>query len=51
MNFLELLVCFCLYVYLYIGILYEKAFLGFSMDLSSWIQLKDVVFIKSVGDC
>jgi len=39
-------VCFCLYFYLYIGILYAKAFLGFSMDLNSSIQLEDADFIK-----
>jgi len=33
-----------------IGILYAKAFSGFSMDLSSSIQLEDVGFINSGGD-
>jgi len=36
---------------LYIGILFAKAFSGFSMDFSSSIQLEDVGFIKSRGDC
>jgi len=31
--------------------LYAKAFSGFSMDLSSSIQLEDVGFINSGGDC
>jgi len=32
---------------LYIGILYAKAFSGFSIDLSSSIQIEDVGFINS----
>jgi len=47
----ECLCVFCLDVCLYICILYAKAFSGFSMDLSSSIQLEDVSFIKSRGDC
>jgi len=38
-------------VYLYVGILCKKASSGFSMDLSSSIQLKDVGFINSRGEC
>jgi len=44
-------VCFCFDVYLYIGIMCAKAFSGFSMDLSSSIQLEGVGFIKSGGYC
>jgi len=46
-----MLVHFCLYVDLYIGILYAKSFSGFSMDLSSSIQLDDGCFIKLGRDC
>jgi len=51
MRYVCMLVCFCLDVCLYIGILYAKAFSGFFMDLSSSIQLEGVGFIISGGDC
>jgi len=51
MLYVCMVVCFCLDVYLCIGILYVKAFSSFSMDLRSSIQLEDVGFIKLGGDC
>jgi len=45
------LCAFCLFVYLCIGIVCAKIVLAFSMDLSSSIQLEDVGFTKSRGDC
>jgi len=50
----DMYVCLCAFAWLYIwniGILYAKAFSGFSMNLSSSIQLEDVGFINSGGDC
>jgi len=47
-------VCLCVFAWLYvcnIGILYAKAFSGFSMDLSLSIQVEDVGFINLGGDC
>jgi len=46
-------VCLGAFAWLYIwniGILYAKAFSGFSMDLSSSIQPEDVGLIKLGGD-
>jgi len=45
MCIFDMYVCLCAYALMYvsyIGILYAKAFSGFSMDLSSSIQLEDV---------
>jgi len=50
----DMYVCLCAFAWLYIWniyILYAKAFSGFSMDLSSSIQLEGVGFINSGGDC
>jgi len=50
----DMYVWLCAFAWLYIwfiGILYAKAFSGFSMDLSSSIQLESVGFINSGGDC
>jgi len=47
-------VCLCAFAWMYvwyIGILYAKDFSGFYMDLSSSIQLEDVCFINSRGEC
>jgi len=34
-----------------VNILYAKAFSGFSMDFSSSLQVEDIGFINSGGDC
>jgi len=50
----DMYVCLCAFAWMYvwyIGILYAKAFLGFSMDLSSSIQLENVGFINWGGNC
>jgi len=51
MWYVCMLVCFCFVVCLEYWYLVCKAFSGFSMDLSSSIQLEDIGFINSAGDC
>jgi len=47
-------VCLCAFAWMcacIFGILYAKAFLGFTMDLKTSIELEDVGFINSGGEC